>query len=472
MLAIARQEAPRLASIEGRKLLRQQPSCLRLLIVRVGNEMDLDTLLVAAHWHTHEQRLRGAREPSVIARGRFKWSRRSLRANVKSSMTHHSLEQYVGPATTSSVWQPARKTGKQASDCWMLPWSMHALSCGDARGAPRVGGRHQPECRFLAGHLLAPPRPAQHDRVLGAGRLVLVSPRVAQKGGHFPHRRRHRLGRQFSGAAAHPKPRASQVCGLQPAGGQAAESFRGALERGVGIAAADERRDRRRLGTATPQVPQAAVDAATSAGSGEGGKQEDGDAHGHRICPVEEEMNSELVALDRGPCPNPGRRGGSRSTAAAGRGGGCMARSLRQRSVGASAQRVPKSSAASGKPKTGRQTPRSVAEMATAPNPVHTTTKVTHATRIARASVGKRARRMRQMPSGNGTSHQSSRPTAASIDRPAKYMTAGVAQITNSAHPACPMAKLTRSRRPTADARAAHNFSLTAAELAAAEGVL
>ena len=61
-------------------------------------------------------------------------SGRSLRANVKSSMTHHSLEQYVGPATTSSVWQPARKTGKQASDCWMLLWSMHALSCA-VRGA-------------------------------------------------------------------------------------------------------------------------------------------------------------------------------------------------------------------------------------------------------------------------------------------------------------------------------------------------
>ena len=27
----------------------------------------------------------------------FEYSRRSLRANVKSSMTHHSLEQYVGP---------------------------------------------------------------------------------------------------------------------------------------------------------------------------------------------------------------------------------------------------------------------------------------------------------------------------------------------------------------------------------------
>ena len=52
MLAIARQKAPRLASIEGCKLLRQQPPCLRLVIVRVRDEIDLDTLLVAAHWHT------------------------------------------------------------------------------------------------------------------------------------------------------------------------------------------------------------------------------------------------------------------------------------------------------------------------------------------------------------------------------------------------------------------------------------
>ena len=72
----------------------------------------------------------------------FKWiSTRSssppMRANVKSSMTHHSLEQYVGPATTSSVWQPARKTGKQASDCWMSFWSMQALSCGARREVRR-----------------------------------------------------------------------------------------------------------------------------------------------------------------------------------------------------------------------------------------------------------------------------------------------------------------------------------------------
>ena len=49
MLAIARQKALRLASIEGCKLLRQQPPCLRLVIVRVGDEMDLDALLGAAN---------------------------------------------------------------------------------------------------------------------------------------------------------------------------------------------------------------------------------------------------------------------------------------------------------------------------------------------------------------------------------------------------------------------------------------
>ena len=122
-------------------------------------------------------------------------------------MTHHSLEQYVGPATTSSVWQPARKTGKQASDCSMLFWSMHALSCARRearrayyryracmRGVGRVcsdwAERHQPERRLLAGCLLALLRPERHQRVLGAGRLLLITPRVAQEGGHFPHRRR------------------------------------------------------------------------------------------------------------------------------------------------------------------------------------------------------------------------------------------------------------------------------------------
>eukprot|EP00964_Phaeocystis_antarctica_P157342 scaffold127477_cov56-Phaeocystis_antarctica.AAC.2 len=51
-------------------------------------------------------------------------------------------------------------------------------------------------------------------------------------------------------------------------------------------------------------------------------------------------------------------------------------------------------------------------------------------------------------------------------------MMVGVMQITYSAHPVCPMAKLTRSRRPAADARAACNTPLTAAELAAPGVVL
>ena len=52
MLAIALQKAPRLASIKSCKLLRQQPPCLRLVVVRVGDEMDLYALLVATHCGT------------------------------------------------------------------------------------------------------------------------------------------------------------------------------------------------------------------------------------------------------------------------------------------------------------------------------------------------------------------------------------------------------------------------------------
>ena len=51
-LAIARQKAPRLASIEACKLFHQQPPCLRLVIVRVRDGMDLDALLVSAHCGT------------------------------------------------------------------------------------------------------------------------------------------------------------------------------------------------------------------------------------------------------------------------------------------------------------------------------------------------------------------------------------------------------------------------------------
>mmetsp|Transcript_8325 Transcript_8325/g.19676 ORF Transcript_8325/g.19676 Transcript_8325/m.19676 type:complete len:214 (+) Transcript_8325:271-912(+) len=149
-----------------------------------------------------------------------------------------------------------------------------------------------------------------------------------------------------------------------------------------------------------------------------------------------------------------------------------MARSPRQRSVRVSAAAAAKHSVASGKPRTSGKSPASVVARLSAPPHAHTTKRVAHTTRIARASVGKRARRRRQTPSGIGTSHHPELPTAVAIDWPADCMTPGVKHIANRANPACPMAKLTRSRRPAADARAARSFPLTAAELAAPEGVL
>ena len=52
MLAIFRQKALRLASIEGCKPFGQQPPFLRLIIVRMGDEVDLNTPLVTANCDT------------------------------------------------------------------------------------------------------------------------------------------------------------------------------------------------------------------------------------------------------------------------------------------------------------------------------------------------------------------------------------------------------------------------------------
>ena len=71
MLAIFRQKALRLASIEGSKSFGQQPPCLRLVIVRMGDEMDLDTPLVAAHCDTRTN------TPSISTRGAFENAVRS-----------------------------------------------------------------------------------------------------------------------------------------------------------------------------------------------------------------------------------------------------------------------------------------------------------------------------------------------------------------------------------------------------------
>eukprot|EP00964_Phaeocystis_antarctica_P019579 scaffold10807_cov79-Phaeocystis_antarctica.AAC.4 len=84
-----------------------------------------------------------------------------------------------------------------------------------------------------------------------------------------------------------------------------------------------------------------------------------------------------------------------------------MARSPRQRSVGVSAAAVANCSAATGKPSAFGTLPASVAASSSIPSPVHRTIRVAHTTRIARASVGKRARRRRQRPGGISTSHQS-----------------------------------------------------------------
>eukprot|EP00964_Phaeocystis_antarctica_P048098 scaffold27847_cov65-Phaeocystis_antarctica.AAC.2 len=362
-------------------------------------------------------------------------------------MTHHSREQYVGPATTSSVWQPARKMGKQASDCWMLPWSMHALSCGTRRGAliyracmrlegsvQRLGERHQPECRLNAGRPLAPLRPARHGRVLGAGRLLLITPRVAQKGGHFPHRRRLR-------ARVERRPcwwrsrLIGEVRGVQPASGQATEEFRGAFERGVGIAATDERRDRRRLlrlGAAPAQAPQAVVDAATVAGLC------DAD------CSVEHAVTQEEEAA-HGPQPPQGGAGLHGAIAAAAQRGDERAGGGEEQGSKWVAKCIWQDSSELCSDDQERAQPGSYDEVSD-----------THD--ADRACVGGEE--------GEGEEVDARR------ERPTKAMTAGVRLITSRAHPVCTIAKLTRSRRPAADSRAACNTPLTVAELAAPEVVL
>eukprot|EP00964_Phaeocystis_antarctica_P058086 scaffold34433_cov79-Phaeocystis_antarctica.AAC.1 len=128
------------------------------------------------------------------------------------------------------------------------------------------------------------------------------------------------------------------------------------------------------------------------------------------------------------PKPRKRRRYTIHSRRRAGR--GCMARSPRQRSVGASAPAAARNSAAFGKPYTFGWSPASVETRSSIPSPVHRTRAVADTMRIARASVGKRARRRRQMPSGTGTRHHRRPPTAASIGRPTKLMTVGVALIT------------------------------------------
>eukprot|EP00964_Phaeocystis_antarctica_P066695 scaffold40359_cov69-Phaeocystis_antarctica.AAC.4 len=82
----------------------------------------------------------------------------------------------------------------------------------------------------------------------------------------------------------------------------------------------------------------------------------------------------------------------TRPTAAAGRSG--------------AAWRDRRGSAVRGRARRQRRNAARQAGSQSAPDPVHVTRREAQTTRIARASVGKRARRRRQIPSGAGTSHQ------------------------------------------------------------------
>ena len=85
-LAIFRKKALRLASIKGCKLLGQPSPCLHFVIIRMGDEMDLDTPLVAAHCDTHAEahRVSGA------------LSKRFDRASVLARSKNHRLDRRAG----------------------------------------------------------------------------------------------------------------------------------------------------------------------------------------------------------------------------------------------------------------------------------------------------------------------------------------------------------------------------------------
>eukprot|EP00964_Phaeocystis_antarctica_P153870 scaffold122308_cov63-Phaeocystis_antarctica.AAC.1 len=200
--------------------------------------------------------------------------------------------------------------------------------------------------------------------------------------------------------------RAMDLFRCLPAGRlSASEEVHSALERVVRVAAADERRDRRRLlriASSPAQATQAAVDAASIAARGEGGHQKGSGAQARtcpvvvvaslgKVCDIEtsgEHADTQEVQAGHGPQPlQSGAWLHGAITAAA--------QSWEER-------------AGEGEIQRGKQ-------VEDAPNPVHTTRRVALTTRMKRASVGKRARRNRQIPRGAGTSHSWALPMIASI---------------------------------------------------------
>ena len=126
---------------------------------------------------------------------------------------------------------------------------MHALSCARRgaqlsrmeRGWERgLWGAHQPDRRLLAGLLLVPLSPPLESLVLGAGKLLLVAPGVAQEGCHLAQLGLDRLRRQLGRTRAGAERAAAglvdcQVGGGNRAGRQAGEEGLGPFERLSGV---------------------------------------------------------------------------------------------------------------------------------------------------------------------------------------------------------------------------------------------
>eukprot|EP00964_Phaeocystis_antarctica_P118224 scaffold82024_cov63-Phaeocystis_antarctica.AAC.1 len=87
---------------------------------------------------------------------------------------------------------------------------------------------------------------------------------------------------------------------------------------------------------------------------------------------------------------------------------------------------------------------------------------------MARSSVGRRARRSTQRPSGTTVAQYIMGPTTASILRPIIHMIKGVTPNTMSAHPSC---SITCSRRCAAERRAARSLLAVALDASSAAAV-
>eukprot|EP00964_Phaeocystis_antarctica_P027026 scaffold15213_cov52-Phaeocystis_antarctica.AAC.3 len=181
----------------------------------------------------------------------------------------------------SSVWQPARKMGRQ-----LIPFrcftgsivSMHALSCAGRGGgceprcreAAQRARAHQPEGCLRAGLLLVTPCPPLERLKLGAGRFLLVAPAVAEEARHLAVPCLDRLLGEFLGAA-------KELCGVG--------------ECLVRVGARYESRDRRRLlllaaAAAEPAQPPVKPPAVPGGGK-EGVREEEGtECNGGRVVRV------------------------------------------------------------------------------------------------------------------------------------------------------------------------------------------